>query len=80
MHTITKRKLTRNWECKVKYIIKDTLKKAPRILGTILSCLGVVLTIAECVHWMFHTEIIYEWMHTYVFFYFIVMYCDRFCN
>lgn len=66
MHTIIQRKHTKNWGCKVKYILKNTFKKIPQILRTILSCMGILMTIAECVHWMFKSEIVYEWLHTYV--------------
>lgn len=39
-----------------------------RIVNSVLVILGALLTIAECIHWMFLSEIIYELIHTYVFF------------
>lgn len=68
MHTTTRKILTKNWGCKCKYVIKNTLRKWHRIGTTFLSMLGIMLTIAECILWMFKSDIIYVWMHEYVLF------------
>lgn len=66
MHTTTLKIHIRDWAYKSKFIIKNTLEKWMQIGGTFLSMLGVLLTIAECIQWMFNSNIIYEWMHKYV--------------
>lgn len=50
------------WGCKLKFIIKYTSKKCIHILGAFFALLGILLTVAECVHWMFGSNIIYEVM------------------
>ena len=55
-----------NWGCKIKYILKFTIKRYRQIIETFLALLGIILTIAECVQWMFKSDIIYTWMHDYV--------------
>ncbi len=48
-------------------------------MGTILTILGALLTVAESVFRMFNTNIIYEWMHQYVFFFIVVCVMLSFC-
>ena len=56
----------KNWICKKKFIIKETFKRFPKMIGTLLSCFGVILTVAESVQYLFDTDLIYKFMHTYV--------------
>lgn len=67
MHTTILKTLIRDWGCKRRFVIKNTLKKWRQILSTILAFLGALLTVAESAFRMFNTNIIYEWMHQYVF-------------
>lgn len=57
---------------KIKYIIKNTIKRLPIMIKAILSVLGVLLTIAECVHIMFDSEIVYDLMHAHVIFILVI--------
>lgn len=57
----------RNWGYKIKYTFLNTIKRGPKIVSDILIILGIVLTIAECMHYMFQSDIVYVWMHTYTF-------------
>lgn len=57
----------RNWGYKIKYIFLNTIKRGPKIVSDILVILGIVLTIAECTHYMFQSDIVYVWMHKYTF-------------
>lgn len=66
MHTTTLKRRIRDWDCKCKYVLKNTLGKWIQIGATFLSMLGALLTIAEGILWMFNTNIIYDWMHEYV--------------
>ncbi len=56
----------KNWVYKEKYIVKMTLKKILPIIATFLAIEGILLTIAESVHCMFESDVIYEWLHRYV--------------
>ncbi len=73
MHITTLKIHIRDWGYKCRFVVKNTLKKWIQVIGTILSILGALLTVAECVLRMFNTNVIYEWMHKYVFF--IIMMC-----
>lgn len=55
-----------NWGCKIKFIFKFTIKRYWQIVETVLALLGIILTVGECVQWMFNSNIIYTWMHDYV--------------
>lgn len=55
-----------NWGCKIKFIFKFTIKRYWQIVETVLALLGIILTLGECVQWMFNSNIIYTWMHDYV--------------
>lgn len=55
-----------NWGCKIKFILKFTIKRYWQIVETVLALLGIILTLGECVQWMFNSNIIYTWMHDYV--------------
>ena len=55
----------KNWGYKIKYILLNTLKRWVKIISDILVILGTVLTIAEIIHHMFQSDIVYEWMHSY---------------
>lgn len=35
-------------------------------MEAVLALLGIILTVGECVQWMFNSNIIYTWMHDYV--------------
>jgi hypothetical protein len=56
----------KNLGCKLKFIVKFTVKKYAQIIETVFALLGIVLTVGECVQWMFKSDIIYTWMHEYV--------------
>ena len=58
----------KNLVYKVKFVFKNTVKRFPNLIKAILSVLGVLLTVAECVHIMFDSEIVYDLMHKYVIF------------
>lgn len=66
MHITTLKIHIRDWVCKEKFVIKNTLSRWKQIGRTILSMLGALLTIAECFLWMFDSNIIYRWMHDFV--------------
>ena len=56
----------KDWSYKARFIIKNTIKNFLYIMVNFLSILGAFLTIAECVHWMFNSDIVYNWFHDYV--------------
>lgn len=66
MHITTLKIHIRDWVYKVKFIVKNTLERWKQIGTTILSMLGALLTVAECILWMFDSNIIYVWMRKYV--------------
>lgn len=78
MHTTTQKIRIRDWGCRTKFVVKNTLKKWRQIIGTMLAILGACLTIAESVLRMFNTNIVYEWMHDYVIIIIIVCVCSGF--
>lgn len=55
-----------NWGCKIKFIFKFTIKRYWQIVEAVLALLGIILTVGECVQWMFNSNIIYTWMQDYV--------------
>lgn len=57
----------KNLVYKIKFVIKNTIKKLPILIKAILSVLGVLLTVAECVYIMFDSKIVYDLMHENVF-------------
>lgn len=59
-------KYMRGLVCKIRYVLKFSVKRFVQMLGTIMALFGVILTIAECVQWMFESDIVYVWMHDYV--------------
>ena len=79
MHTTILKTLMRDWSCKCRFVLKNTLKRWRQILSTILAILGTLLTVAESVFRMFNTNIIYEWMHQYVFFLITISAIAGFC-
>lgn len=58
----------RNWGYKAKFVFKFTSRRVLKILQSCSTILGLILTVGECIHWMFDSNIVYEWMHTYVVF------------
>ncbi len=68
MLIIMVKKRIRDWVCKIRYIIKHTIKLFPQILNTLLATLGVFLTAAECIHWMFESDIVYDLLHDHAIF------------
>lgn len=55
----------KNWGCKIKFVLKFTVKRYSEILGTVLALLGILLTIAECVQLMFESDIVFVLMHKF---------------
>ena len=61
-HITTMMIFIKNWGYKVKYVIKRYLGKIFNIISTLLTFLGLILSIAEIIYYMFGSKIVYNFM------------------